>query len=136
MATLKELSDRTGYSPATISRILTGDPALSVTPEARQRVLEEAGRLNYAATKSRRGRASKSLLRLGVAEMLTPAQRLDDPDTLFFNRRLIMEGDTELGLMVKNALDAMELPVFDPRQFRPPHPRAVLERLLQRRGTR
>ena len=41
MATLKELADRTGYSPATISRILSGDPALSVTPEARRKVLEE-----------------------------------------------------------------------------------------------
>ena len=27
-----------------------------------------------------------------------------------------MEGDTELGLVVKNALDAIELPVLDPRQ--------------------
>ena len=35
------------------------------------------------------------------------AQRRQDPDTLFFNRRLIMEGDTELGLVVKNALDAL-----------------------------
>ena len=44
MATLKELADRTGYSTATISRILSGDPSLSVTPEARRKVLEEAGR--------------------------------------------------------------------------------------------
>ncbi|SBW10912.1 Sugar-binding domain protein [uncultured Eubacteriales bacterium] len=83
MATLKELSDRTGYSPATISRILTADPSLAVTPEARQRVLEEAGKLNYAATKSRRGRAPKRLLRVGVAEMLNPAQRLEDPYYLY-----------------------------------------------------
>ena len=32
MATLKELSDRTGYSQATISRILNGDQSLAVTP--------------------------------------------------------------------------------------------------------
>ena len=83
MATLKELSDRTGYSSATISRILTGDPSLAVTPEARTRVLEEAGKLNYAATKSRRGRSPKSLLRLGVAEMLTHDQRLEDPYYLY-----------------------------------------------------
>ncbi len=43
MATLKELANRTGYSTATISRILSGDPSLSVTPEARRKVLEEAG---------------------------------------------------------------------------------------------
>lgn len=54
------------------------------------------------------------------------ARRQDDPDTLFFNRRLSMEGDTELGLVVKNALDALELPVFDAAQWTPPR---VWERL-------
>lgn len=37
------------------------------------------------------------------------ALRLEDPDTLFFNRRLLIEGDTDLGLMVKNTLDGVEL---------------------------
>jgi predicted lipid carrier protein YhbT len=36
------------------------------------------------------------------------ARRLEDPDTLFFSRRLAIEGDTELGLLVKNALDAID----------------------------
>ena len=38
------------------------------------------------------------------------ALRQEDPDALFFDRRLVMEGDTELGLIVKNTLDATELP--------------------------
>ena len=59
-------------------------------------------------------------------DFLLLAQRRQDPDTLFFNRRLVMEGDTELGLVVKNALDALELPVLDPREWTP---RAVLGRL-------
>lgn len=42
------------------------------------------------------------------------AQRREDPDTLFFNRRLLMEGDTELGVLVKNSLDAIDGPVFSP----------------------
>lgn len=83
MATLKELAERTGYSPATISRILSGDPELSVSGETRRRVLEAAGAANYTATKSRRGRAPKRLLRVGVAEMLTPAEQLDDPYYLY-----------------------------------------------------
>lgn len=41
------------------------------------------------------------------------SRRQEDPDTLFFSRRLVMEGDTELGLMLKNTLDAMELNVFE-----------------------
>jgi len=39
------------------------------------------------------------------------ALRLEDPDTLFFERRLRIEGDTDLGLTIKNSLDAVELDV-------------------------
>jgi predicted lipid carrier protein YhbT len=52
-------------------------------------------------------------------DFLRMAQRQEDPDTLFFKRRLSMEGDTELGLVVKNALDALELPVLDLQRFSP-----------------
>ena len=45
-------------------------------------------------------------------DFLRIARRQEDPDTLFFHRRLSMEGDTELGLIVKNTLDALELPVL------------------------
>jgi O2-independent ubiquinone biosynthesis accessory factor UbiT len=34
--------------------------------------------------------------------------RREDPDTLFFSRRLVSEGDTELGLTAKNLLDALD----------------------------
>jgi predicted lipid carrier protein YhbT len=50
-------------------------------------------------------------------DFLRIARRQEDPDTLFFNRRLSMEGDTELGLVVKNTLDALELPVLDFSRF-------------------
>ena len=40
--------------------------------------------------------------------------RQEDPDTLFFNRELSIEGDTELGLIVKNMLDAVEWKGFAP----------------------
>lgn len=46
-------------------------------------------------------------------DFLLLAQRREDPDTLFFNRRLAMEGDTELGLLVKNTLDAFDFQAFD-----------------------
>lgn len=44
-----------------------------------------------------------------ASDLLMIAARKQDPDTLFFQRRLIIEGDTELGLYVKNLLDAIEL---------------------------
>jgi len=52
-------------------------------------------------------------------DFLLLALRKEDPDTLFFSRRLVMEGDTELGLLVKNTLDAMELPPLDFRSLLP-----------------
>jgi predicted lipid carrier protein YhbT len=42
-------------------------------------------------------------------EFLLLATRREDPDTLFFNRRLRLGGNTELGLYVKNLLDSLEL---------------------------
>jgi len=39
------------------------------------------------------------------------ASRREDPDTLFFSRRLIMQGDTELGVMLKNTIDSLELDI-------------------------
>jgi predicted lipid carrier protein YhbT len=50
-------------------------------------------------------------------DFLRLARREEDPDTLFFSRRLSMQGDTELGLLVKNTLDALELPVFELARF-------------------
>jgi len=39
------------------------------------------------------------------------ATRREDPDTLFFNRHLNIEGDTETGLHMKNLLDALDYDV-------------------------
>lgn len=41
--------------------------------------------------------------------------RREDPDTLFFSRRLLSEGDTELGLVVKNLLDALDPTIISDR---------------------
>lgn len=47
-------------------------------------------------------------------EFLLLASRQEDPDTLFFRRRLRITGDTELGLAIKNLIDGM-----DPDQLPP-----------------
>lgn len=53
-----------------------------------------------------------------LSAFLQMLARQEDPDTLFFNRELSIEGDTELGLIVKNMLDAIELPEL-PQIFPP-----------------
>ena len=46
-------------------------------------------------------------VRASLADYLALALRREDPDTLFFTRRLVIEGDTALGLEIRNALDAL-----------------------------
>ncbi len=50
----------------------------------------------------------------GLYDLLLLATAQEDPDTLFFQRRLQLDGDTELGLYVKNFLNSQ-----DPREYLP-----------------
>jgi O2-independent ubiquinone biosynthesis accessory factor UbiT len=43
-----------------------------------------------------------------LRDFVALALREEDPDTLFFARRLAIEGDTDLGLTVKNLLDGID----------------------------
>ena len=49
-----------------------------------------------------------------VNDLILVAGRKEDPDTLFFQRRLNIQGDTELGLEVKNLLDNIEFDQLSP----------------------
>ena len=44
-----------------------------------------------------------------IYDYLLLASRKEDTDALFFSRRLKMQGDTELGLYVKNFLDGLDM---------------------------
>ena len=48
-------------------------------------------------------------IRASVEDFGLLATRRIDADTLFFQRRLVIEGDVSLGLMVKNYLDALDI---------------------------
>jgi len=78
-------------------RVHVNDMGLSLYLSVHERGLrpEKAGPVDVAFTASAEDFARLSL-------------RLEDPDTLFFNRRLLIEGDTDLGLTLKNLLDAVD----------------------------
>lgn len=63
-------------------------------------------------TPTRSGKVPDLVISATVHDFYLLATRKEDPDTLFFSRRLMVEGDTELGLVAKNTLDAIELPKF------------------------
>lgn len=47
MVTIKEIAKQAGFSPATVSRLLNGDPTFSVKEETRRKILEVSERLGY-----------------------------------------------------------------------------------------
>jgi predicted lipid carrier protein YhbT len=69
----------------------------------------------------RPGREPALRFRAAARDFAAIAARVEDSDTLFFNRRLVVEGDTELALLVKNTLDTIEMP----------HTRNLLRRALR-----
>ena len=63
--------------------------------------------------KVRHGGTADTEIRGPLGSFILLAAQKEDPDALFFRRQLIIEGDTDLGLQVKNwldSLDADELP--------------------------
>lgn len=83
-------------------------------------------------TPTRSGKAPDLAISATAQDFFLLATRKEDPDTLFFSRRLIVEGDTELGLVAKNTLDAIELPEFKPALFSPSNVMAHMKsRLFQ-----
>ncbi len=72
-----------------------------------------------------------------LRHFLQLARREEDPDTLFFARKLSLEGNTEDGLLLKNFLDALEFDlgahleaVLGPRLSRPLRP--IVQRVQAR----
>lgn len=63
------------------------------------------GRLKTAETQG----DNHLTVRATLYDFMSMASRQVDPDTLVFQRRLVMEGDTELGLALKNYLDGMDI---------------------------
>lgn len=53
------------------------------------------------------GAEAESTVRGTATDLLLMASRLEDADTLFFQRRLQLTGDTDLGLHVRNLLDQL-----------------------------
>jgi predicted lipid carrier protein YhbT len=67
------------------------------------------GKMGFAPVSSRH--AEDVRISGNLVEFHALAMRDEDPDTLFFNRRLKIEGSTAVGLQLKNFLDSIELPI-------------------------
>ena len=63
MATIKDIAERAGVSPATVSRVLNHDETLNVQESTRKRVMEAAEELEYTMPSPRK---KSKKLKIGI----------------------------------------------------------------------
>ena len=71
--------------------------------------LDDQGKIQLS-----RRKVADVTIRGSLKSFLLLAARKEDPDTLFFQRDLVIEGNTELGLEIKNLLDSLEIEQLPP----------------------
>ncbi|MEG0293396.1 LacI family DNA-binding transcriptional regulator [Enterococcus sp.] len=123
MATIKDIAQKAGVSPATVSRVLNYDPELSVSKETEKKVFEIAEALNY--TKHKNKRRESAVLRLvqwydseeELADLYYLAIRLGiEKKAEELNIRLLKEQMTELSEVETQGTIA--LGKFDQREIK------------------
>lgn len=123
MATIKDIADQAGVSPATVSRVLNYDSELSVSQDTKQKIFEVAEALNY--TKHRKKKREQMVLRL--VQWYNTEEELEDLYYLAIrlgiekkaeelNIRLIKESLNELSDTL--TAGTIALGKFDPQQIR------------------
>ncbi|WP_434778664.1 ubiquinone anaerobic biosynthesis accessory factor UbiT [Neisseria sp. Ec49-e6-T10] len=93
--------------------ILPADMSLLADRSFEINVLDAGLTLSFGANEERffvTSKVTEPDLRFSAntADFARMMLREEDPDTLFFNRKLQIEGDTELGLIIKNLLDSID----------------------------
>lgn len=90
MATLKDIAELANVSQATVSRVLNGDPALNVTDDTREKVINAARELGYKTIRqryrnpagsgadSRESDGKEKERRIGVAQMFEIQELQED----------------------------------------------------------
>jgi len=79
MATIKDIAEKAGVSPATVSRVLNHDTSLSVSDETKKRIIEIAQELNYKTLRERSIQQAKERYRFGLVHWYSEQQELADP---------------------------------------------------------
>ena len=96
MATIKDIAQAAGVSPATVSRVLNYDPGMSVSDGTRKKIFDIAEQLNYK--KSRKTKTNKAqAYRIGLIEWYTEQEELDDLYYYYSIRLGIEKKAQELG---------------------------------------
>lgn len=79
MATIRDIAKKSGFSIATISRVLNYDETLSVSDATKERIFKASEELNYRTLKQRAIKNEKMKYQLGMVLFNSEQEELNDP---------------------------------------------------------
>lgn len=88
IATIKEIAQRAGFSPATVSRLLNNDPDLSITVTTRQKIMAAADELGYWEDHQRK-LVQPHQLKLALLYRISGEEQLQDEYFSFLRRAIV-----------------------------------------------
>ena len=92
MATMRDIAKQAEVSIATVSRVINGDPTLSVTDETRKRIAEVVDELQYKLPRKKSDKASESVEVKNIGLVISNDETIDP---YFLSMRLGVESVSE-----------------------------------------
>lgn len=97
MPTIRDIASKANVSPATVSRVLNGDPNINVTARTKRRIFEVAEDLSYTKHKRHKSQ-NKNQFRIAIFHWYTIEQEINDP--YFISIRIgVQRACRELGVL-------------------------------------
>ena len=100
MATIKEIAEKSGYSPATVSRLLNNDQNLSISPSTRNKIMTVANELGYWNNHKKNSQQQPIRPNLALLYRVSGKEQLQDEYFAFLRNAIIKEVD-EAGAQVE-----------------------------------
>jgi LacI family transcriptional regulator len=105
LATIRDIAGLAGVSPSTVSRVLNGDPSLSVLEETRRKIVSAAEQLQYKVVQKHQAKRTASLRDYKIGLVTFCSEQFESEDPYYLSIRLQIEKEfNQLGLHITRTI--------------------------------
>lgn len=105
LATIRDIARMAGVSPSTVSRVLSGDPSLSVLEETRRKIVSTAEQVQYKITQRSQAKKSSSLKDYKIGLVTFCSEQFETEDPYYLSIRLQIEKEfNHLGIHITRTI--------------------------------
>ncbi|MFF2910411.1 LacI family DNA-binding transcriptional regulator [Paenibacillus sp. NPDC057934] len=105
MATIRDIASLAGVSASTVSRVLNGDPSLSVLEETRRKIISAAEQLQYKGSQRRQSHQAAQLKDYKIGLVTFCSEQFESEDPYYLSIRLQIEKEfNQLGLHITRTI--------------------------------